>query len=1043
MWVTSDGTIVGKNRHTAHQREEQQHLSTPAGADEGEQQVRQEFIDRFPWGSFLWDKGVFWDAGLEPEVGKGMQGGEVWGATTLGLSPSEPSARSRDTVQAAQSDEDAQFPPWVYAHDNACICANKYAEVTAHYRHVKHPCVVCGRAFRCTFSERGKSLGEADMHRCINDAEQQWQRYKRLRLEATVAAQCEKKRRDRAQFIPDTLNEISSDKVIRIDLQALTNIAHLLQFRDDDRPNPANPQDALCVRALTYSERYPEHPVMAKFDGTPLQLAAIRWEDETVTICIQCMRHLTRPTVKMCPRLSLANGLWRGPMDCKEVKIVTERTEGELLLVLKAILFHCIYKLYPAGDGSGVVLDADRQLAVFGTVFVVPQDIDRLHHEIQTILPRDVHQMSRYMRIVYIRPNEKADSNFIKRHARHMLGVDGSTITPLMEFLQGNCYRYAEDEVWVDPKRVIKLPQLSASGGDAASHREVPRPWLEFAAESDLFEENLAGRHHQSATQRHGDDLAPSERTRRAMQEFTHFGGCREQEEDGDDCLMNDASSIVKTVLCGVPGSSGAKEYARQQILYYIVRFGLPVLFSTRNFYDLESTLRLQLGVLSKEQVFDLNECPPLNKHIQRCRQMAARNPAAAAEMFNICVRAFLACLLRRPLDLRPGVSGKCKASIGPSESQGRGILYFHHLDFLEGAPSPRELRKKMTDRQFCHELEQWLDSTIHEDVHEFELHTKLTPEQHAVLDVKSLWYGRVSLGFEMHFEDVERLLDAAKNAPVPSLHVEDDMRSVNDEVSIKGDDGFWAPQLESDDDGEPLSVKSYGSVSSCVESSTPSETMDEFVGPADDEHVIGFPKVASKAVEAEDAFLSDPDPKRLFEPLTTTQKKQLVIKLYYPGHETSDNSTMDVDPWLDVEQSKEYVDPATFIGRIFLADSKDSGYLNLQFSRRFMAVACRSLLHSKKHTMSYIKKSNKFKWQQVMRKIKRLMGDYNSRLRDLAKAETANNDALRREALNLKEEANKLSALIPCRLSMPKKMIYMTITITKCGIIRLRRHHR
>ncbi|CEM01940.1 unnamed protein product [Vitrella brassicaformis CCMP3155] len=286
-----------------------------------------------------------------------------------------------------------------------------------------------------------------------------------------------------------------------------------------------------------------------------------------------------------------------------------------------------------------------------------------------------------------------------------------------------------------------------------------------------------------------------------------------------------------------------------------------------------------------------------------------------------------------------------------------------------------------------------------------------------------------------MHFEDVERLLDVAKNAPVPSLHVEEDMRSVDDDVSVEGDDEFWAPQLESDDEGEPLSVKSCGSASSCVASFAPFETMDEFVGPADDEQVMeeddagardaedlfGFPKVAPKAAEAKDAFLSDPDPKRLFEPLTTTQKKQLVTKLYYPGHETSDNSTMNVDPWLDVEQSKEYVDPATFIGRIFLADSKDSEYLNLQFSRRFMAVACRSLLHCKKHTMLCIKKSNKFKWQQVMRKAKRLMSDYNSRLRDLAKGETANNDALRREALNLKEEANKLSTLIPCRLSMAK----------------------
>ncbi|CEL95804.1 unnamed protein product [Vitrella brassicaformis CCMP3155] len=141
----------------------------------------------------------------------------------------------------------------------------------------------------------------------------------------------------------------------------------------------------------------------------------------------------------------------------------------------------------------------------------------------------------------------------------------------------------------------------------------------------------------------------------------------------------------VKGVSRGVPGSLGAKVCSPADPL-------------------LHCTVR-RAGVLSKEQVFDLNECPPLNKHIQRCRQMAAGNPAAAAEMFNICVRAFLACLLRRPLDPRPGVSGKCKVSIGPSESQGRGILHFHHLDFLEGAPYPRELRKKMTDRQFCHKL--------------------------------------------------------------------------------------------------------------------------------------------------------------------------------------------------------------------------------------------------------------------------------------------------------------------------------------------------
>ncbi|CEL95805.1 unnamed protein product [Vitrella brassicaformis CCMP3155] len=462
--------------------------------------VRQEFIDRFPWGSFL--------------------------------------------------------------------CVNQYAEVTAHYRHVKHPCVVCSRAFRCTFSEGGKCLGESDLRRCIDEAEQQWQRYKRLRLEDTMAAQREKERRDRAQFILDTLNEISSDKVRRIDLQALANFTHLLQFRDEDRPDPANPRDALCVRALSYSEWYPDHPVMAKFDGAPLQVAAIRWEDKTVTICIECMCHLTRPRVKTCPRLSLANGLWRGPMDCKKVKIVSERTEGELLLVSKAIPFHCIYKLYPAGDGSGVVSDADRQLAVFGTVFVVPQDVDRLHYEIQAILPRDVDQMSRYIRIVYICQNEKADFKFIKKHARQMLGVDGSKITLLMEFLQRNCYRYAEDEVWVDPKCVIKLPEPRVSSGDAASYAEVPRLWLEFAEESDLFEENLEqddtiDRRHRdmygvsmddrkevcvttsAMIFKKGDDLPVSERARHAMQHFTRFGGRQEWEEDGDRCSMDDALSTV------------------------------------------------------------------------------------------------------------------------------------------------------------------------------------------------------------------------------------------------------------------------------------------------------------------------------------------------------------------------------------------------------------------------------------------------------------------------------------------------------------------
>jgi hypothetical protein len=72
-----------------------------------------------------------------------------------------------------------------------------------------------------------------------------------------------------------------------------------------------------------------------------------------------------------------------------------------------------------------------------------------------------------------------------------------------------------------------------------------------------------------------------------------------------------------------------------------------------------------------------------------------ATHPAAAAQFFDIMISNFLDIILGygKP---GPGLFGSCEAYYGMVEAQGRGTLHCHLLIWLEGNPSPQNLRDKL-----------------------------------------------------------------------------------------------------------------------------------------------------------------------------------------------------------------------------------------------------------------------------------------------------------------------------------------------------------
>ncbi|KAJ6622841.1 hypothetical protein B0H10DRAFT_1787574, partial [Mycena sp. CBHHK59/15] len=101
-----------------------------------------------------------------------------------------------------------------------------------------------------------------------------------------------------------------------------------------------------------------------------------------------------------------------------------------------------------------------------------------------------------------------------------------------------------------------------------------------------------------------------------------------------------------------------------------------------------------------------------------------ARHPGPAAEYFDLVITHFIDVILKynpkaklNPDGTDPGVGlfGRCKGYYIMVEAQGRGTLHAHMVVWIEGNPSPQDLRDHMAevDGQFKSTIFKWMESII------------------------------------------------------------------------------------------------------------------------------------------------------------------------------------------------------------------------------------------------------------------------------------------------------------------------------------------
>ncbi|KAF7372226.1 ATP-dependent DNA helicase [Mycena venus] len=159
----------------------------------------------------------------------------------------------------------------------------------------------------------------------------------------------------------------------------------------------------------------------------------------------------------------------------------------------------------------------------------------------------------------------------------------------------------------------------------------------------------------------------------------------------------------------------------RNQIRGLMIEKGLPSFYLTINPADVYNPLvkflagdEIDLDKLTMDTVPDYFN--------QSC--LIAKNPAVAAEFFNVYMKAFISEILGydpKQDDLEGGILGVVKAYYGCVEAQGRGTLHCHMLVWLEGGLNPNQIKEKALangcDLEFQKKLLAFLDDTISNSV--------------------------------------------------------------------------------------------------------------------------------------------------------------------------------------------------------------------------------------------------------------------------------------------------------------------------------------
>ena len=173
---------------------------------------------------------------------------------------------------------------------------------------------------------------------------------------------------------------------------------------------------------------------------------------------------------------------------------------------------------------------------------------------------------------------------------------------------------------------------------------------------------------------------------------------------------MVDLVNKVGTMLHDLPGTAGYKMKMRNEIQSLVNMRGTPAFFITLNPSDVNHPLvRLLSG--DNIRLEQLEEGQALSDWDRML--LVARNPGACAKFFHTMISSFINIVLRYGKQTN-GLFGKCTAYYGTVEAQGRGTLHCHMLIWLEGHPSPQEMRDLMVNsEQYQADMFTWLESLI------------------------------------------------------------------------------------------------------------------------------------------------------------------------------------------------------------------------------------------------------------------------------------------------------------------------------------------
>ncbi len=194
-----------------------------------------------------------------------------------------------------------------------------------------------------------------------------------------------------------------------------------------------------------------------------------------------------------------------------------------------------------------------------------------------------------------------------------------------------------------------------------------------------------------------------------------HLIGRYQREPGFEPCSVEERALLslindVGTVLHNIPGTTGYKLNLRNEIRSLVNFQGTPAFFVTLNPSDVHHPL---VRLFAGEDI--VLEDPAVGEELTAWQRklIVAKSPSACAKFFHVMISSFIRTILRYGRPER-GLFGRCTAYYGTVEAQARGTLHCHMLIWIEGHPSPQDMRElMMQSSEYRLHMFSWLESII------------------------------------------------------------------------------------------------------------------------------------------------------------------------------------------------------------------------------------------------------------------------------------------------------------------------------------------